>query len=91
MLARQWGGDLHPPPSPLTRCRRSAGRYGWSGGLRHDVVQRPDRQLIAIALTQTDACLFNGTLSEFDELAAQARTPGSIQLLDSARPTDRRL
>ena len=28
--------------------------------------------MIAIALTQTDGFLFNGTLTEFDELAAQA-------------------
>ena len=48
------------------------GRYGWSGGYGTTWFNDPHRQLIAIALTQTDAFLFNGTLTEFDELAAQA-------------------
>ena len=47
-------------------------RYGWSGGYGTTWFNDPHRQLIAIALTQTDAFLFNGTLTEFDELAAQA-------------------
>ena len=48
------------------------GRYGWAGGSGTTWFNDPHRQLVAIALTQTDAFLFNGGLAEFDELAARA-------------------
>jgi CubicO group peptidase (beta-lactamase class C family) len=48
------------------------GRYGWSGGYGTTWFNDPNRQLVGIALAQTDALLFNGSLAEFDELAAQA-------------------
>jgi CubicO group peptidase (beta-lactamase class C family) len=48
------------------------GRYGWAGGYGTTWFNDPDRQLAAIALTQTVGFLFNGGLAEFDELAASA-------------------
>src|SRR5215472_2614308 len=50
----------------------SPGRYGWSGGYGTTWFNVPSRRLIAIALTQVDAFLWNGGLTEFGELAAQA-------------------
>ena len=47
------------------------GRYGWSGGCGTTWFNDPHQQLLAIALTQTDGFLFNGGLTEFDELAAR--------------------
>jgi CubicO group peptidase (beta-lactamase class C family) len=49
-----------------------AGRYGWSGGYGTTWFNDPDRQLVAIAMTQNDGFMFNGTLPEFQELAARA-------------------
>src|SRR5499427_2927961 len=49
----------------------SPGRYGWSGGYGTTWFNVPSRRLIAIALTQVDAFLWNGGLTEFGELAAQ--------------------
>jgi CubicO group peptidase (beta-lactamase class C family) len=48
------------------------GRYGWSGGYGSTWFNDPHRQLAAIALTQTVGFLFNGGLTEFDELSARA-------------------
>jgi CubicO group peptidase (beta-lactamase class C family) len=48
------------------------GRYGWAGGYGTTWFNDPNRQLIAIAMTQTDSFMFNGTLPEFQQLAAQA-------------------
>ena len=48
------------------------GRYGWSGGYGSTWFNDPNRQLVAIAMTQADGFMFNGTLPEFQELAAQA-------------------
>jgi CubicO group peptidase (beta-lactamase class C family) len=48
------------------------GRYGWAGGYGSTWFNDPDRQLVAIAMTQTDGFMFNGTLPEFQQLAAQA-------------------
>jgi CubicO group peptidase (beta-lactamase class C family) len=48
------------------------GRYGWSGGYGTTWFNDPNRQLVAIALTQTVGFIFNGGLVEFGELAAQA-------------------
>jgi CubicO group peptidase (beta-lactamase class C family) len=46
------------------------GRYGWAGGYGTTWFNDPHRQLIAIGLTQTVGFLWNGGLSEFQELAA---------------------
>jgi CubicO group peptidase (beta-lactamase class C family) len=48
------------------------GLYGWAGGYGTTWFNDPDRQLVAIALTQTSGFMFNGGLAEFDELAARA-------------------
>jgi len=48
------------------------GRYGWSGGYGTTWFNDPHRPLVAIAMTQTVGFLFNGGLTEFDELAARA-------------------
>ena len=48
------------------------GRYGWAGGYGTTWFNDPDRQLVAIAMTQTVGFLFNGGLAEFEELAARA-------------------
>jgi CubicO group peptidase (beta-lactamase class C family) len=49
------------------------GRYGWSGGYGTTWFNDPHRQLIAVAMTQTDAFMFNGGLAEFDQVAAQTQ------------------
>jgi CubicO group peptidase (beta-lactamase class C family) len=48
------------------------GRYGWDGGYGTTWFNDPVRRLVAIAMTQNDGFMFNGTLPEFQELAAQA-------------------
>jgi CubicO group peptidase (beta-lactamase class C family) len=52
------------------------GRYGWSGGYGTTWFNDPHRQLIAIAMTQTDRFLFGGPLVEFTQLAgSQSKLP----------------
>jgi CubicO group peptidase (beta-lactamase class C family) len=46
------------------------GRYGWFGGYGTSWFNDPNRDVIAIALTQTIDFLFNGGLAEFEKLAA---------------------
>jgi len=48
------------------------GRYGWDGGYGTSWFNDPNRNLVAIAMTQTSDFLFNGGLAEFQELAANA-------------------
>ena len=48
------------------------GRYGWSGGYGTTWFNDPKRGLVAIALTQVSDFLFNGGLTEFNRLVAQA-------------------
>ena len=48
------------------------GQYGWSGGYGSTWFNDPDRDLTAIALTQTSDFLWNGGLAEFDALAVGA-------------------
>ncbi|HEX2647241.1 MAG TPA: serine hydrolase domain-containing protein [Candidatus Dormibacteraeota bacterium] len=48
------------------------GRYGWSGGYGTTWFNDPNRGRIAIALTQVSDFLFNGGLTEFNQLAALA-------------------
>jgi CubicO group peptidase (beta-lactamase class C family) len=55
----------------------SPGQYGWSGGYGTTWFNDPNRDLIAIALTQTSDFLWNGGLSEFDRLACEAIKPES--------------
>lgn len=48
------------------------GRYGWSGGYGTTWFNDPERGRIAIALTQVSDFMFNGALTEFNQLVAQA-------------------
>lgn len=48
------------------------GRYGWSGGYGTTWFNDPNRERVAIALTQVSDFLFDGGLTEFNRLAAQA-------------------
>ena len=48
------------------------GRYGWSGGYGTAWFNDPQRDLTAIALTQTVEFLFAGGLTEFEKLAMEA-------------------
>jgi len=66
-----WGFGMAVAVAP-DRVSPVPGRYGWSGGYGTTWFNDPHRQLVAIAMTQTDGFLFNGGLTEFDELAAQA-------------------
>jgi CubicO group peptidase (beta-lactamase class C family) len=45
------------------------GYYGWSGGYGTVWFNDPNRELIAIAMTQTSDFLFNGSADEFSRLA----------------------
>jgi len=49
----------------------TAGRYGWDGGYGTTWFNDPDRNLVAILLTQVSDVLWNGTLAEFAALAGQ--------------------
>jgi CubicO group peptidase (beta-lactamase class C family) len=46
------------------------GRYGWEGGYGTSWFNDPNRNLVAIAMTQTSDFLFNGASAEFGRLAA---------------------
>ena len=45
------------------------GRYGWSGGYGTYWFNDPSRHRVAIAMTQVSDVLFNGTMTEFAQLA----------------------
>ena len=45
------------------------GRYGWNGGYGTFWFNDPNRDLVAIAMTQVSDILFNGTTTEFAKLA----------------------
>ena len=48
------------------------GRYGWDGGYGTSWFNDPNRNLVAIAMTQTSDFLFSGALAEFGRLAADS-------------------
>ncbi|HEY2792027.1 MAG TPA: serine hydrolase domain-containing protein, partial [Micromonosporaceae bacterium] len=50
----------------------ATGQYGWSGGSGTTWFNDPSRDLIAVAMTQASDFLWNGGLTDFDELAAAA-------------------
>ena len=45
---------------------------GWEGGYGTGWFNDPNRNLVAIAMSQASDFLFNGGLAEFERLAAQA-------------------
>jgi CubicO group peptidase (beta-lactamase class C family) len=48
------------------------GRYGWAGGYGTSWFNDSNRNLVAIAMSQTADFLFNGGMAEFEELAARS-------------------
>jgi CubicO group peptidase (beta-lactamase class C family) len=48
------------------------GRYGWNGGYGTFWFNDPKGKLIAIAMSQTSDILFNGTTTEFAQLAVNS-------------------
>jgi CubicO group peptidase (beta-lactamase class C family) len=68
---RGWGFGMSvvTPPDEVSPV---PGRYGWEGGSGTGWFNDPNRDLVAIAMTQTSDFLFNGGLAEFTRLAAQA-------------------
>jgi CubicO group peptidase (beta-lactamase class C family) len=48
------------------------GRYGWAGGYGTVWFNDPNRNLVAILMTQTVDVMFNGTLTEFSKLAVDS-------------------
>lgn len=72
LTGRGWGYGLAVSIAPDQVSR--PGRYGWEGGYGTSWFNDPDRDVIAIALTQTVDFLFNGASDEFQRLAAAACT-----------------
>jgi CubicO group peptidase (beta-lactamase class C family) len=48
------------------------GRYGWDGGYGTSWLNDPNRDLVAIVMTQTSDFLFSGALTEFGRLAIRS-------------------
>ncbi len=51
------------------------GRYGWDGGYGTSWFNDPNRNLVAIAMTQTSDFLFSGALAEFGNLVGKVLLP----------------
>jgi CubicO group peptidase (beta-lactamase class C family) len=68
---RGWGFGMSVVTAP-DEVSPVPGRYGWEGGSGTGWFNDPNRDLVAIAMTQTSDFLFNGGLAEFTRLAAQA-------------------
>ncbi|MBO0871193.1 MAG: beta-lactamase family protein, partial [Micromonosporaceae bacterium] len=65
-----WGYGMAVAAAP-DEFSATPGRYGWDGGYGTVWFNDPDRDLIAIALTQTADFLFRGGRAEFTRLALQ--------------------
>jgi CubicO group peptidase (beta-lactamase class C family) len=68
---RGWGFGMSVVTAP-DEVSSVPSRYGWEGGSGTGWFNDPNRDLVAIAMTQTSDFLFNGGLAEFTRLAAQA-------------------
>lgn len=68
---RGWGFGMAVAVAP-DAVSPVPGRYGWEGGYGTAWFNHPDRDLVAIAMSQTSDILFNGVLAEFASLAAQS-------------------
>ena len=66
-----WGFGLAVVTAP-DEVSPVPGRYGWDGGYGTSWFNHPNRDLVAIAMTQTSDFLFNGGLAEFAKLAAHS-------------------
>ena len=67
LAGRGWGFGMAVSIGP------DAGRYGWEGGYGTSWFNDPQRNLIAIVMTQTSDFLWSGGLTEFSQLAAAGR------------------
>jgi CubicO group peptidase (beta-lactamase class C family) len=67
---RGWGYGMSVTVTPDEIS--APGRYGWEGGYGTVWHNDPDRDLIAVAFTQTIDFIFDGGSREFQRLAAQA-------------------
>jgi CubicO group peptidase (beta-lactamase class C family) len=68
---RGWGYGMSVATAP-DEVSPVPGRYGWDGGYGTTWFNDPNRDLVAIALTQVSDFLFNGGMVEFGRLALQA-------------------
>jgi CubicO group peptidase (beta-lactamase class C family) len=68
---RGWGFGMAVATAP-DDVSPVPGRYGWEGGYGTAWFNDPNRNLVAIAMTQTVDFLFNGALAEFERLAGQS-------------------
>jgi CubicO group peptidase (beta-lactamase class C family) len=68
---RGWGYGMSVAIAP-DEVSPVPGRYGWDGGYGTTWFNDPNRDLVAIALTQVSDFLFNGGMVEFGRLALQA-------------------
>jgi CubicO group peptidase (beta-lactamase class C family) len=61
---RGWGYGVSvvTAPDPVSP---TPGRYGWFGGFGTSWINDPDRELVAIVMTQSADFLFNGAMDEF--------------------------
>jgi CubicO group peptidase (beta-lactamase class C family) len=66
---RGWGFGMAVVTEP-DEVSPAPGRYGWEGGYGSSWFNDPNRELVAIAMTQTSDFLFNGASAEFARLAA---------------------
>jgi CubicO group peptidase (beta-lactamase class C family) len=73
LAGRGWGYGMAVTTAPDEIS--PPGRYGWDGGYGTSWFTDPNRNLTAMALTQTVDFLFNGGLAEFQRLAAAIPPP----------------
>jgi CubicO group peptidase (beta-lactamase class C family) len=76
LAGRGWGYGMAVTVAP-DQISPTPGRYGWDGGYGTSWFTDPNRNLTAMALTQTIDFLFNGGLTEFQRLAAGIPPPGA--------------
>ena len=69
LAGRGWGYGMAVVTTP-DEAWPVPGRYGWDGGYGTSWSNDPNRNLVAIVLTQTSDFLFNGGLAEFGTLTA---------------------
>ena len=69
LRGRGWGFGMSVVTAP-DEVSAVPGRYGLDGGRSTTWFNDPNRNLVAIAMTQTVEFLFNGALAEFERLAA---------------------
>ena len=71
LAGRGWGFGMAVVTAP-DEVSPVPGRYGWDGGYGTSWFNDPNRNLAAIAMTQTSDFLFGGASAEFGRLAANS-------------------